>query len=92
MALDLTTFFLDTLMDTYEYMKIKYDMIPQHKGSIYIEIRRGMYGLKQACALAKLHLGNKLKYGYVKVDNTSGLWKYISQPITFTLYVDDSWS
>ena len=89
-------------MEVFEYMKIKYDTIPPaninkynldklvHNDHVYIEIRKGMYGLKQAGVLANLHLESLLKKdGYIKTKHTPGLWKHINRPIAFTLCVDD---
>jgi len=49
-----------------------------------------MYGLKQAGKIAhddlKKHL---MPYGYIPVDFTPGLWKYVDSDIIFTLIVDD---
>ena len=64
MTLDLANFYLMTLMQNFEYMRIKLSDIPTkiieeyklyqfaHDGWIYIEIRRGAYGLPQAGTLA----------------------------------------
>ena len=102
MSLDIKNFYLGTPMKEYEYMKIKYDTIPteiiqkynlqtlQHNGHIYIEIRKGMYGLKQAGVLANLHLEKLLaEDGYIKTEHTPGLWKHTTKPILFVLCVDD---
>ena len=60
MCADIPNFYLGTPMERYEYMKMPIALIPQeiidtynllpkvHKDHIYIEIRRGMYGLPQA--------------------------------------------
>ena len=49
-----------------------------------------MYGLPQAGLLANKLLKQRLaKHGYYKVAHTSGLWKHISRPVSFTLVVDD---
>ena len=70
MTLDIKNFYLGTPMDKYEYMRIKIENIPQeiikkynlkklvHNGYIYIEIRKGMYGLKQAGVIANEQLEN----------------------------------
>ena len=89
-------------MDIYEYMKIKYDTIPeeikekynlaelQNNGHIYIEIQKGMYGLKKLGVLANKNLEKLLeKDGYIKTTFTPGLWKHKSRPIMFNLCVDD---
>ena len=59
-------------------------------GWIYMEIRKTLYGLKQSGALAAKKLAADLApFGYQKVPFTTGLWKHVSRPITFTLVVDD---
>ncbi len=57
MGLDIKDFYLNTEMECYEYMRMPIDIIPQeiidqydllplvHNGYVYIEIRKGMYGL-----------------------------------------------
>ena len=55
-----------------------------------MEIRKALYGLKQSGALAAKKLAADLApFGYQKVPFTTGLWKHVSRPITFTLVVDD---
>ena len=68
MSLDIKIFYLGTPMDKYEYMKIKIENIPQeiieeynlmpmvHNGYIHLEIRKGMYSLKQAGVIANEQL------------------------------------
>jgi hypothetical protein len=59
-------------------------------GWVYIEIRKGMYGLKQAGLLANQLLQQKLEpYGYYPTRHTPGLWIHKTKPIAFTLFVDD---
>ena len=61
-----------------------------HHGYVYVEIRKGMYGLPQAGKLANDLLQKHLKpYGYEPVKHTPGLWKHQTRPINFTLVVDD---
>ena len=99
---DLKDHFLASPMDKPEYMRIPTKCIPQdimdrynlqekvHKGYVYVKIKRGMYGLKQAAILAYNHLKNILKeYGYCPVTNTIGIWKHDTRPTTFCLCVDD---
>ena len=60
------------------------------KDYIYLEIRKGMYGLKEAAILAYKKLRKYLSHsGYVPMKHTPGLWRHESQPTTFTLVVDD---
>jgi hypothetical protein len=57
---------------------------------VYIEIRKGMYGLKQACLLANHLLQTRLEhFGYYPARHTPGLWLHKTRPISFTLIVDD---
>ena len=61
-----------------------------HNGRVYIEIRRGMYGLPQAGILAEQQLTRFLAtYGYAPVRHTPGLWRHKWCPISFCLVVDD---
>jgi hypothetical protein len=59
-------------------------------GYVYVKIKKGMYGLKQAAILAYKHLVNILKpYGYTPCPNTTGLWRHKTRPTKFCLCVDD---
>ena len=102
LGLDIKNYYLGTPMDNYEYMFIPINQIPQeiidhynlhnivHKGKVYVEIRRGMYGLPQAGILAETQLIHFLgKYGYSPVPHTPGLWRHQWRLITFCLVVDD---
>ncbi len=66
MTLDVKFFYLNTPMTQCEYIHIKIDDIPEEiiveynlcnkvtsDGHVYIEIRKGMYGLPQAGILAQ---------------------------------------
>jgi hypothetical protein len=56
----------------------------------YIEIRKGMYGLKQAGLLANQLLQKRLApFGYFPARHTPGLWLHQSRSIVFSLTVDD---
>ena len=60
------------------------------EGYVYIEVRRGMYGLPQAGLLAQLELEERLaKHGYRQSKLVPGLWTHDWRPISFTLVVDD---
>jgi hypothetical protein len=102
MTADLKDFYLGTPMERYEYMRIPLDMIPQaiidqynltpliHNGFVYVEIRRGMYGLPQAGRLANDQLIAFLApHGYHPVPLTPGLWRHNTRDIVFSLVVDD---
>jgi hypothetical protein len=99
---DVKNFYLETPMDRYEYMRIPARQIPEAfldaydlrskilNGHLYMEIRRGMYGLPQAGILANKLLRKRLEpHGYFEVQNTPGLWKHRTRPTVFTLVVDD---
>ena len=61
-----------------------------HKSMIYVEIQKGMPGLKQAGKIAHDRLREHLKkYGYAPVQRTSALWKHNSRKIIFSLVIDD---
>jgi hypothetical protein len=64
MVINLKNFYLETPMTEYEYMRIRVGNLPPgiieeynlqdkiHHGAVYVEIRKGMYGLPQAGILA----------------------------------------
>jgi len=97
-------FYLGTPMQPhdYAYMRIPVGVIPPdimehyqlhalvHNGHVYVEIRRGMYGLPQAGKLANTQLQTFLEpHGYHPCPITPGLWMHNTRPIQFTLVVDD---
>jgi hypothetical protein len=58
-------------------------------GWVYIKIRKGIYGLKQAGLLANQLLQTRLApFGYYLARHTRGLWLHITRPIYFTLVVE----
>jgi hypothetical protein len=60
------------------------------EGWVYIEIRKGMYGLKQAGLLANQLLKTRLApFGYYPARHTPGLWLHKTWPISFSPVVDD---
>ncbi|KAI2506705.1 Reverse transcriptase (RNA-dependent DNA polymerase) [Fragilaria crotonensis] len=102
MATDLKGFYLGTPMARYEYMRIPIGLIPDviialynllplvTNGHVFVEIRRGMYGLPQAGRLANDQLIKFMApHGYHPVALTPGLWKPSSRDILFSLVVDD---
>ena len=103
MTIDIKNFYLNTPMPRFEYMKMKLsdypeDVILQYglrekvssDGYIYIEVRKGMYGLPQAGLLAQQLLEERLnKHGYFQSKFTPGLWTHKWRPICFSLVVDD---
>ena len=75
-------------MTWFEYMKVKEEIIPEEiriqynlkdvvaDGWVYIEIRKGMYGLPQAGLLANIKLKKHLAtHGYCPTKYTLGLWE-----------------
>jgi hypothetical protein len=102
MTIDLKDFYLETPMERFEYMRIPVNVIPDdlmelynlaglvHNGGVYVEIRRGMYGLPQAGRIANDRLVKFLAaYGYAPCKRTHGLWRHSTRDIVFTLVVDD---
>ncbi len=101
MCLDLKKFYLSVPLDQYEYMRIPLELSPPwivaqynlltkvHRGHIYLEIRRAVWGLPQAGILANKLLRKRLApHGYYECKQMPGLWKHTSRPISFTLVVD----
>jgi hypothetical protein len=103
MTMDIKNFYLNTPLPRFEYVKLKMTDIPTEiveeynlkekvtpDGSVYVEIRRGMYGLPQAGLLAQELLEERLKkHGYSQSKLVHGLWTHKWRPIQFTLVVDD---
>jgi hypothetical protein len=57
---------------------------------VYIEIRKGMYGLKQAGILANQRLQKHLTtHGYFPTPRTPGLWKHATRDVHFSPVVDN---
>jgi len=101
---DIKNFYLeDNPLKTPEFMRIHESLLPPEviheyklkdfaddKGYIYIQINKGMYGLKQAGAIAHNNLILRLrKHGYRPCKFTKGLWNHVSNSIQFVLVVDD---
>ena len=72
-AFDVGDFYLETPLDEYEYMKMPLESFPHwtkdqydlethtYKGFVYWEIRKAIYGLPQAGALANKQLKENLR-------------------------------
>ena len=101
-TLDIANVYLGTPLDRYKYMKMPLDIFPQHikeqynlnnmayKGYVWLEIRKAIYGLPQAGILANKQLREKLQpHGYYGVAHTPGLWRHVTQPVQFSLVMDD---
>jgi hypothetical protein len=103
MVVDIKDFYLNTPLKRYEYMRLPLTLIPDeirqqyqlddtatHDGWVYIEIREGMYRLKQAGILANHRLTKHLATGgYYPMPRTPGLWKHATRDLSFSLVVDD---
>jgi hypothetical protein len=101
MMMDIKNYYPGTALPRFEYMKMlsrfpeeiiqKYNLNDlAADGWVYIEIRKGMYGLKQAGILNKQLLQTRLApLGYYPAQHTLGLWLHKTRPISFTLIVDD---
>jgi hypothetical protein len=102
MMMDITNYNLGTPLPRFEYMKMLLSRFPEEivqkynlnalavDGWVYIEIRKGIYGLKQAGLLANQLLQTRLApFRYYPARHTRGLWLHKTQPISFTLVVDD---
>ena len=73
------------IIDTYD-LKAMVDK----QGWIYMRIKKGNYGLKQAGIIADQELVKHMApFGYHPVKHTPGLWLYDSKKTRFILVVDD---
>jgi hypothetical protein len=102
MMMDVKNYYLSTPLPRFEYMRMLLSRFPEEivqrynlnalsiDGWVYIEIRKGMYGLKQAGLLANQLLQTHLaSFGYYPACHTPGLCLHKTRPISFTLVVDD---
>jgi hypothetical protein len=102
MCADVKNFYLNTILNRPEYMKLALSLISQEiietyrlaekakNSQVYIKINSGMSGLPQAGRLANDLLVKRLApHGYFPVRHTHGLWKHDTRPVTFTLVVDN---
>jgi len=103
LGIDLANFYLNTPMAKPEYMRLRLDIIPEEiiskynlrdlvddEGWVYVEIRKGMYGLPQAGIIANQLLEQRLAAkGYYQCQHTPGLWRHVWRSIVFCLVVDD---
>jgi hypothetical protein len=102
MNLDVKDFYLSTILPTKEYIRIPALIIPQeiltvyqlqdliHKGYLYAEVSKGMYGLPQAGGIANARLLPRLAAGgYKEAGMTPGLFKHKTNSIVFCLIVND---
>ena len=101
-SVDLKDFFLATEMSRPEYMKIHISYLPDdiilkynlrekvHNGYVFVQINKGMYGLRQAAILAHQQLSRHLqKHGYYHIPGTAGLWRHHERKTKIVLCIDD---
>jgi hypothetical protein len=87
MMMDIKNYYLSTPLPQFEYMKMLLSRFPEEiiqkynlnalavNGWVYIEIRKGLYGLKQAGLLSNKLLHTRLApFGYYPARHTPGLW------------------
>jgi hypothetical protein len=102
MIMDINNYYLGTPFPRYEYMRMLLSIFPEEiinkynlramgvDGWVYIEITKGMYGLKQAGMLSNHFLQKRLApFGYYPARHTPGLWLHKTRPMIFSLIVDD---
>ena len=101
LGIDITNFYLGTGMPYYQYMRIHLSKIPQEikneykyvisaNGLVYLEICKGMHGLKEAGVLTLNQLVKSLApHEYSPMPHSTGLWLNLTLKITFALCVDD---
>ncbi len=94
--------YIKTPLDHFEYMRMPISLFPTDiinhyqlnnkvlKDYVYMEIRKGMYGLPQAGIIANKLLKKCLAtHGYFEQPHTPGLFSHEFRPIWFNLAVDD---
>jgi hypothetical protein len=102
MNMDIKKYYRGTPLERYTYVCIPFSMVPDeimneynlhslvHNSYLYVEVRKGMYGLPQAGLLANILLAKRLAtHSYSPVPHTHGLWKHNWRPLKFSLVVDD---
>jgi hypothetical protein len=102
MMMDIKNYYMGTPVPRYEYRCMFFSRFQEEilnkynlkelavDGWVYIEIRKGMYGFKQAGLLANQLLQNRLEpFGNYPARHTPGLWLHKTRPIAFSLIVDD---
>jgi hypothetical protein len=102
MMIDIKNYYLGTPLPRFEYMKMLMSRFPEEivdkynlralavDGWVYIEIIKGMYGLKQVGLLVNQLLQTRLApFGYYPARHTPGIWLHQTRPIAFSLVVDD---
>jgi hypothetical protein len=101
MMMDIKNYYLATPLPRFEYMKMLLSRFPEEiiqkhnlnaltvDGWVYIEIRKGMYGLKQAGLLENQLLQTRLApFWYYPAWHTPGICLHKTRSISFTLVVE----
>ena len=102
-TMDIKTFYLNTPLPQYEYLRLKISNIPDNiikayrldkkgmkEGYVYVKCRRGMYALPYAGLISQELLEKILEeHGYTQSQMKPGLWSHKWRTIQFTLIVDD---
>ena len=100
---DIKHFYLNNILPDPEFMRIPLKIFPQeiiyaykiaalvyYQGWVYMRIKKGMYGLKQAGIVANQEFVKHMApFGYHPVQHTPGLWVHDNRHTTFSLVVDD---
>jgi hypothetical protein len=102
MMMDIKNYSMGTPLPWYEYMRMLLSRFAEEivnkynlkslaaDGWVYIEIIKGMYGLKQAGLLAsQLQQKRLAPFGYYPALHKPGLWLHKTRPIAFSLILDD---
>ena len=103
LGLDIQNFYLGTPMKYFQYIRVRPAIIPQEvwddnrynipiaaDGYVYLEIHRGMYGLKEAGIIVFRQLVKNLApSGYEPMPFTPGLWRHRTKRTTFALCIED---
>jgi hypothetical protein len=97
MMMDIQHYYLGTLLSINEYMRLPMSILPLDiiekydltrlavTGWVYMEICKGMYGLKHAGLLANQLLQKRLTpFGCYPARYTPGLWLHNSKPTAFS--------
>jgi hypothetical protein len=102
MMMDIENYDLGTPLPRYEYMRMLLSIFPEEivseynltalavDGWVYVEIRKGMYGLKQAGLLDNQLVQKRLApFGYYPARHTPCMWLHKTRSKAFSLIVDD---
>jgi hypothetical protein len=102
MNMDIKNYYLSTRLERYEYVQIPVIVVPEdilteynlhtliHNVYLYVEVRKGIYGLPQVGLFASILRAKRLaKNGCSPVPHTHVLWTHKWRPIKFSLVVDD---